>query len=87
MKVDLKSAFLFWLSMALLAMALFPASAGAGSFQAVNGPTTVFEAWRAVMWLMWLLVSVGLQLTAHVGAPKSCGAARERASLFAPLLC
>ena len=42
-------------SVALISM--FPKAPGQGSFQSVNGPTTVFDAWRAALLLTAILLS------------------------------
>ena len=44
-------------SIALISM--FPKAPGQGSFQSVNGPTTVFDAWRAALMLTAILLSAG----------------------------
>jgi hypothetical protein len=45
------------LILGVLALSVFPTSHGTGSFQSVNGPTTVFQGLRAAMLVMLLLAS------------------------------
>lgn len=42
---------------AVALMTVFPAATGTGSFQAVNGPTSVFQAWRAMMLIFAVLLA------------------------------
>ncbi len=87
MSKAVKTAFVFWLAMSLLLMVVFPAHTGRGSFQAVNGPTTVFQAWRAAMLFMLLLISYARLLTARTSSETSLILLPDRASRFAPMLC
>ncbi len=72
---------------AVLALTLFPAAHGQGSFQAVNGPTTVFQSLRAALLFLWLVVALGTTVTAQATALQSSVPLEQQSHQSSPLLC
>ncbi len=60
----LKTGFFVLLIASIALISIFPKAPGQGSFQSVNGPTTVFGAWRAALLLTAILLSAGLTVHA-----------------------
>jgi hypothetical protein len=60
----LKIGFFALLIVSIALMAGFPKAPGQGSFQSVNGPTTVFDAWRAALLVAAILLSAANAVTA-----------------------
>ena len=55
---SLKVAFVAMVILTVAAMSVSPLEPGTGSYQSVNGPTTIFQATRAAMLVMLLLAAV-----------------------------
>ncbi len=60
----LKAGFFVVLIASVALISMFPHAHGQGSFQSVNGPTTVFDAWRAALLVTAILLSAGLAVHA-----------------------
>jgi hypothetical protein len=45
---------------AVVSLSLFPREHGTGSYQSVNGPTTVFQGLRAALLLVLILLGAGM---------------------------
>ena len=73
--------------LAIIAMVLFPAAYGHGSYQAVNGPMTNFMSLRAALLLLWLVVMLGLTVTAQVLKVHCLDPQEEQSHQSSPLLC
>ena len=72
---------------AIVAMVLFPAAYGHGSFQAVNGPTTIFSSLRAALLILWLVVTLGITVTARAVALHAFAPIQQQSHQSLPLLC
>jgi hypothetical protein len=72
---------------AVIALTLFPAAYGQGSFQAVNGPTTVFQSLRAALLFLWLVVALGTTVTARATTACCVAALDPQSHQSTPLLC
>ena len=72
---------------AIVAMVLFPAAYGHGSFQAVNGPTTNFTSLRAALLILWLVVMLGSTVTAQAVAFHTFAPLQQQSHQSLPLLC
>ena len=59
----LKAGFFVVLIASIALISIFPKAPGQGSFQSVNGPTTVFDAWLAALLLTAILL--GARLGVH----------------------
>jgi hypothetical protein len=53
---------------AVVALSVFPMQNGTGSYQSVNGPTTVFQAFRSALLLTMILLAAGA-VTMHRWVP------------------
>ena len=71
----------------IVAMVLFPAAYGHGSFQAVNGPTTIFTSLRAALLILWLVVTLGSIVTARALMFHSWVPLEQQSHQSSPLLC
>ena len=60
----LKTGFFVLLIASIALISMFPKAPGQGSFQSVNGPTTVFGAWRAALLLTAILLSASRMVRA-----------------------
>lgn len=60
----LKTGFFVVLIASIALMAMFPKLHGEGNFQSVNGPTTVFDAWRAALLVTAILLGAGKVVSA-----------------------
>ena len=72
---------------AVMAMVLWPAATGHGSFQAVNGPTTVFAALRSALLLSWLIVAFGTTVLTLATTALPAALPEQQARQSIPLLC
>ena len=72
---------------AIVTMVLFPAAYGHGSFQAVNGPTTIFSSLRAALLILWLVVTLGSTVTAQAVAFQAFVPLQQQSHQTLPLLC
>lgn len=87
MNRSLKSLVTLGAILAIITMVLFPAPYGHGSFQAVNGPMTNFMSLRAALLLLWLVVTLGLTVTAQVLTVHCLDPHKEQSHHSSPLLC
>ena len=79
---------LAWLMIsAVVAMVLYPAASGSGSFQAVNGPTAVFQGLRAALLVLWLVVVLGTTISSLMASSQDVGVLDQQTQRVSPLLC
>ena len=72
---------------AVVMLVLCPPAAGSGSFQAVNGPTTVFSALRAALLFLWLVEVLGTIISAVVASSQDDLLPYQQGPRCSPLLC
>jgi len=61
-----KTALFALVIIAVATMSVFPLERGSGNYQSVNGPTTVFQEYRAALLLMLLVVAAANSATSSV---------------------
>jgi hypothetical protein len=83
----LKTAFVVLLVSTVVLMSMFPKAPGEGSYQSVEGPTTVFTAWRAVILLTLILLAAALTVGSHHGVPAQCLHTPDPSDLTCAMLC
>jgi hypothetical protein len=62
----LKTGFFVVLILSVAMISIFPKAPGQGNYQSVNGPTTVFGAWRAALLVTAILLGAGLAVHASL---------------------
>jgi hypothetical protein len=71
---------------AVVGMSVFPLEPGTGSYQSVNGPTTVFQGLRAALLLMLLVAAAATVATSHVVSAQRVRAT-DQSDRSCPMLC
>ena len=71
---------------AVAGMSVFPLEPGSGSYQSVNGPTTVFQGLRAAL-LLLLLVKAGATVAMSYGVSAEMVRVTARSGRSCTMLC
>jgi hypothetical protein len=81
----LKIALVAMVILAVVSLSLFPKEHGTGSYQSVNGPTTVFQGFRAALLLVLILLGAGMAAMEYPASATDVVRTNDRSGRSGPM--